>query len=130
MSLFWTFLIVILAVAAVAARLLSVAARWGREMKELEAHGVATVGTVVRKLSYNSRGGRSRYLRYAYNDQFGRRHTRKTIVVGDAWEQHHEGGAIAVVYSQRTPKVSAAKFLLDTMSAAVREKEKRDAGPV
>lgn len=121
----------IVVIAAVFARLLMTAVRWSHELKELEQHGVQTTGTVVRKVSYSTRGGgRSRYIRYAYRDQFGAEHTRKTMAIGDAWERYQEGGPIEVVYSQRTPKVSAAKFVYETMAKAVKEHETTKRGTV
>lgn len=35
------------------------------------------------------------------------------IVTPDAWGAHAEGGPIAVVYSERRPKISAPKYLVD-----------------
>lgn len=117
------FLIALLVMMGVGVRLAMTAVRWSRELKELEQHGVETTGTVVRKVSYNTKGGRSRYIRYAYRDQFGAEHTRKTMAMGDAWERYQEGGPIEVVYSYRTPKVSAAKFVYDVMAKAVKDHE-------
>lgn len=109
----------ILFFALVFLRLLSVAARWGREWKELQDYGVEATGTVLRKISFHRKGGgHNRLIRYEYTDQFGARHSRKTMVTGDAWETHQEGGPIAIVYSQRTPRVSAPKYLLDTLKSA------------
>ena len=130
MSLLWIVLILILVVVSVGAGLLMTAVRWGNELKELDQYGVETSGTVVRKLSYNTKGGQSRYIRYAYADQFGQRHTRKTMALGDAWERYEEGGKIPIVYSQRTPRVSAPKYLYETMSKAVKEKKAGNPGTV
>ena len=92
MTLFWIFLISILVIVGAGVRLLMTAVRWSHELTELERYGVETTGTVDRKISYHTRGGgRSRYIRYAYTDQFGKRHTRKTIVLGDTWEQSRRG---------------------------------------
>lgn len=124
------FLLGIVVMAAVFARLLTTAVRWSRELKELEQHGRETTGTVVRKVSYSTRGGRSRYIRYAYRDHFGAEHTRKTMAIGDAWERYQEGGPIEVVYSQRTPNVSAAKFVYETMAKAVKDHEAGRGGTV
>ena len=130
MTLFWFFLASILFFALVFARLLHTAVRWGREFKELEASGVDTMGVVTRKVQFSSRGNRSRYIRYEYRDQFGQTHTRKTVAIGDAWETHQEGGPIAIIYSQRNPRISAAKFLYDPMAKAAKEKQARRSGPV
>jgi hypothetical protein len=123
-------LVATLVIVAVGIGLLMTAVRWSHQLKELDQYGVETTGTVERKISYHTKGGRSRYIRYAYTDQFGQRHTRKTFVLGDAWEQYQEGGAIPVVYSQRTPRVSAAKYVYDTMSTAVTEKQAKNRGTV
>lgn len=130
MTLFWFFLATVVFFALVFARLLATAVRWGREFKELETSGVETTGVVTRKVEFATRGGRSRYIRYEFRDQFGRSHSRKTMAAGDAWETHHEGGPIAIVYSQRDPRVSAAKFLYDTMATAAKEKQARRDGSV
>ena len=130
MTLFWFVLITVLFFALVLARLLATAVRWGREFKELEAAGVETTGVVTRKVQFSSRGGRSRYIRYEYRDQFGQTHSRKVVAIGDAWETHHEGGPIAIIYSQRTPRISAAKFLYEPMAQAAREKQARRSGSV
>lgn len=130
MGVVWFLLIALLIVIAVGVGLLRTAVRWGHELKELEQHGVETTGTVLRKISYHTRGGgRSRYIRYGYTDQFGKQHSRKTIVLGDAWERYQEGGAIPVVYSQRTPRVSAAKYVYETMARAVAEKRENGRDP-
>lgn len=131
MALAWFVGISLLIVIAVGVGLLRTAVRWGHELKELEQHGVETTGTVVRKISYHTRGGgRSRYIRYAYTDQFGKQHSRKTIVLGDAWERFEEGGAIPVIYSQRAPRVSAAKYVYETMARAVKDQQASGRGPV
>jgi hypothetical protein len=129
-TLLWIFLIAVLVVVGAGVGLLRTAVRWSHELKELEQYGVETTGTVDRKITYNTKGGRSRYIRYAYTDQFGKRHTRKTIVLGDAWDQYQEGGPIPVVYSQRTPRVSAAKYVYESMSKAIREKQVGKPGTV
>ena len=130
MTLFWFFLATVLFFALVFARLLATAVRWGREFKELEASGIETMGVVTRKVQFRNRGGRSRYIRYEYRDQYGQTHSRKTMAIGDAWETHHEGGPIAIIYSQRNPRVSAAKFLYDPMAQAAKEKQARRSGSV
>jgi hypothetical protein len=98
--------------------LIRTAVRWGNELIELQQFGVETTGTVLRKRSYKAKGAQSRSVKYEYRDQFGTAHTRKMLVTGDAWEALQEGGPIAIVYSQRRPKVSAPKYLLDVMKNA------------
>lgn len=101
---------------------LRVAVRWGREFMELQQYGVATTGIVVDKKSESRRGARSSYIRYEYTDPFGRKHRRKVLVTPDAWESHQEGGPIEVIYSQRTPKISAPKYLIEV---AAKQKDAR-----
>ena len=91
------------------------AVRWGKELVELQKFGVDTTGVVLKKVSYNTKGGQSRSVKYEYHDQFGAAHTRKVLVTSDAWDALQDGGPIELVYSQRRPKVSAPKYLLDVM---------------
>jgi hypothetical protein len=118
----WVALAAILFVAAILGGLISVAARWGRELLELQQHGVETTGVVIDKVRYRQRGAESRYLRYEYVDPFGRAHRRKVLVTAEAWDTHERGGAIAVIYSARRPRVSAPKYLIDV---AARSFERR-----
>ena len=114
MTLLWIFLACILAGLAAFAKLLWVAVRWGREMIELQEHGVDTQGLVLAKVERRStRSGAGRQIKYEYSDQFGRTHRRKVLVTPDAWEAHQERGPIAVVYSERRPNVSAPKYLME-----------------
>jgi hypothetical protein len=89
------------------------AIRWGTEFTELQQFGVETTGTVLKKISFKARPGPARFLRYEYHDQFGVSYSRKVPVTEGAWETLQEGGPIEVVYSQRRPKVSAPKYLMD-----------------
>jgi hypothetical protein len=100
------------------AGLLRTAVRWGNEMIELKQFGVETTGTVLKKRSHASKTGHSRSLQYEYRDQFGEPHTRTVLVTSEAWESLQEGGAIEVIYSQRRPKVSAPKYLIDALNTA------------
>src|SRR5512139_2261846 len=67
-TLAWIVLGFVLVVAFVLWRLLMTAARWGREMIELQEHGIEVTGVVLKKVTYRARGGHSRYLRYEYVD--------------------------------------------------------------
>src|SRR5688572_17906705 len=91
-----------------------VAVKWGRELVELQQDGIASEGRVTEKRQTRRRGVTSTWIRYEYVDQFGKRHrSRRNLVTPDAWEAHAEGGAIAIVYSHRRPKISLPKYLLD-----------------
>ncbi|HEX6975253.1 MAG TPA: hypothetical protein VF147_12695, partial [Vicinamibacterales bacterium] len=110
-------------------RLVTTAARWGREFIELGEHGVVTTGKVLRKVRESRRhGGENRYLRYEYVDQFGTTHVRKKMMVtNEAWESLEEGGPIAIVYSQRDPAINAPQYLIDTMERAEPPQKLKDA---
>lgn len=116
MLLVWVLLGALLLMLLVFAGLLRVAARWGRELMELQQFGIEATGTVIEKREYRNRGHINRYIRYEYTDQFGKTHRRKVLVTPDAWDTLSEGGSIALVYSQRKPAISAPKYLVGVMS--------------
>ena len=91
---------------------------WSKELGELTQYGVETTGRVIEKRQTRSRGNTSTWLRYEYEDQFGKTHrSRRNIVTPAAWEAHSEGGPIAIIYSQRHPGVSGPKYLIDLKPA-------------
>ena len=118
MTLLWLFIGIVVLMALTFAGLLRVAARWGREMIELQQYGVEVTGLVLEKREYRSSRKQGRYIRYEYTDQFGRNHRRKVVATSEAWDAHRENGPIPIVYSQRRPNVSAPKYLLGVMSRA------------
>ena len=115
MTLAWIVIGFVLVVAFVFWRLLMTTARWGREMLELQEHGIEATGVVLKKVTSRARGGHSRYIRYEYVDRVGARHGRKVLVTDEAWDTLEEGSPIAVVYSERRPDVSAPQYLLGAM---------------
>lgn len=113
MTLLWIFLGILLVSLVVFAGLLRVAMKWGQEGLELQQYGREVSGVVVEKRSVQRRGARSTRIRYEYVDHVGTRHrSRRSLVTPEAWDAHVEGGPIAVVYSQRNPKISLPKYLL------------------
>lgn len=91
-----------------------VAVGWSKEVIELRQYGREVTGRVVEKRQTRRRGSTSAWIRYEYVDPFGRRRrSRRNIVTPEAWQAHTEGGPIAVVYSERRPKISAPKYLID-----------------
>ena len=118
MPLFWVALALLVVGAVVFAGLIRTAVRWGQELAELQQFGVETTGTVLRKTASRTKSGLSRSLKYEYRDQFGVPHTRKVLVTPEAWDSLQEGGAVEIVYSQRKPKVSAPKYLIEVMKTA------------
>jgi hypothetical protein len=107
-------LIFVFVVGISAALTLRVAVGWSTELIELRKYGREVTGRVVEKRHTRRRGNTSAWIRYEYVDQFGKaRRSRRTIVTPDAWEAHSEGEAIAVVYSERRPTISAPKYLID-----------------
>jgi len=118
MPLFWAAfaLIVFGAIAFIVA--IRMVIRWGSELAELQKFGVETTGTVLNKTSSAAHASGHHFVRYEYRDQFGVPHSRKVPMTAGAWEALQEGGPIEIVYSQRRPKVSAPKSLLDVMKTA------------
>ena len=93
---------------------LRVAVGWSKELIELQQYGREVTGRVVEKRQTRRRGNTSTWIRYEYADQFGMtRRSRRNLVTPAAWDAHAEGGPIAVVYSERRPKISAPKYLID-----------------
>jgi hypothetical protein len=118
MHLFWVAFALIVLGAFAFIGLIRKAIRWGNELVELQQFGVETTGTVLRKISYHAKSGPSRFVQYEYRDQFGVPHTRRVVASEDVWEKLQEGGAIEVIYSQRRPKVSAPKYLMDAVKTS------------
>ena len=118
MPLFWFALALLVVGTVVFAVLIRTAVRWGQELAELQQFGVETTGTVLKKTTSRTKSGLSRSLKYEYRDQFGVPHTRKVLVTPEAWDSLQEGGTVEVVYSQRKPKVSAPKYLIELMKTA------------
>lgn len=114
MTLLWILLAFVLVMGVAFALTLRVALNWGNELLELKQFGVDGTGRVVEKRRTRQRGGASTWIRYEYVDQFGKTHrSRRNLVTPEAWDAHTEGGPISIVYSQRRPKVSFPKYLLD-----------------
>ncbi|HVL66929.1 MAG TPA: DUF3592 domain-containing protein [Vicinamibacterales bacterium] len=119
MTFLWILLVFLLLFAAAIALTLRVAVKWGHEALELKHYGVEAAGRVIEKRQTRQRGNTSTWIRYEYVDQFGRTHrSRRNLVTPDAWDAHTEGGPIAVIYSQRHPKISLPKYLMDLGTAA------------
>lgn len=112
--LLWGLLIFVVVMAIALALTLRVAVNWGHELVELKQYGIEATGRVVEKRQERRRGATSTWIRYEYVDQFGKTHrSRRNIVTPEAWEAHTEGGPITVLYSERHPKVSFPKYLMD-----------------
>jgi hypothetical protein len=114
----WIFLIGLLIVVVLMAIALAltfrVAVNWSTELIELQQYGVESTGRVTERRQTRRRGATSTWIRYEYVDQFGKRHrSRRNLVTPEAWSTHIEGGPISIVYSQRRPKVSSPKYLLN-----------------
>lgn len=110
----WILLAFVLMFGIGASIALKTAVKWSHEAVELKQYGVEATGRVLEKRTEQRRGAKSSWIRYEYVDQFGKTHrSRRNLVTPEAWDAHQEGGPIQVVYSQRHPKVSAPKYLLD-----------------
>ncbi len=94
--------------------MLRTAVNWSKELLELEQYGVEATGRVIEKRQTSRRGSTTRWIRYEYVDQFGQTHrSRRNIVTPEAWDSHPDGGPLAVVHSQRRPRISLPKYLMD-----------------
>lgn len=94
----------------------------GFQLRRLVADGVDATGTVVGKVTFNSSGPRSRYLRYRYQAADGRTCTHRSLVSRELMNAHQEGGPIEIVYSASRPHVSAPRYLVEQGRSALREK--------
>ena len=114
MTLFWLLLGALAVFALALALTLRTAVKWGQEAIELKRYGLETQGRVTERRQRRQRGSVSSWIRYEYVDQFGKRHrSRRNLVTPEAWDTHTEGGPIGVIYSERNPKISLPKYLMD-----------------
>jgi hypothetical protein len=116
LSFFALAVVVVMALAFTAA--IRTVIRWGNEVVELQQFGVETTGTVLHKSSSRTQKALRHFVRYEYRDQFGVPYSRKVPMTESAWDVLQEGGPIEIVYSQRRPKVSAPKSLMDVMKTS------------
>ncbi|SKB04625.1 hypothetical protein SAMN02745166_04071 [Prosthecobacter debontii] len=94
----------------------------GYQMRELCDHGVETTGVIREKRSYNPQSGSRRYkLAYTYTDSVGASHSHTSVVTSSVYDQHEEGGPISVVYSSRTPSISAPLYLVEQSRDALKK---------
>lgn len=112
----------LLAPVAIVGGLLYVVIRRGVQMKRLVEDGVPATGRVVAKLAHTRPGRRvSAVLRikYAYEDGQGLTHEHVSHVTQSTFNQHVEGGPIAIVYSRSKPSISAPAELVEQSRAAL-----------
>ncbi len=104
--------------------------RRGLQMRQLLLDGVETTGQVVAKLQYRHirRKGAQRptlKIRYAYRDAAGGEHEYRSLVTDSFWNEHAEGGPIAIVYSNSRPQISAPRHLVEQSREALAKKRSR-----
>ena len=121
-------LIGLLVPAALVAGLVVVVVRRGLQMRLLVRDGVETAGQVAAKLRHRHprRKGAQRpslQIRYAYRDAAGGEHEHRSLVTDSFWNEHEEGGPIAIVYSKSQPHISAPRHLVEQSRAALAAKE-------
>ena len=109
---------------ALVAGLVVMVVRRGLQMRLLVADGVEITGRVVAKLRHHHvrRKGSQRdsvRIHYAYRDAAGGEHEHRSLVTDSFWNEHVEGGPIAIVYSKSRPHVSAPKHLVEQSRAAL-----------
>lgn len=113
MAVVWIILAFVAVMAIAGALALRVAVSWGRELLELQQYGTEVTGRVLEKRQRRQRHTTSTWIRYEYADQVGKTHrSRRHLATPEAWNALVEGGPIAVVYSQRRPRVSFPRYLL------------------
>jgi len=98
------------------------ATRRGLQMKKLANHGVVIEGSVL-KLFTRGGGGSvaSPGIQYEFHAANGHRYTNRISVTQDVYNEHEEGGPIAVVYLEDKPQVSAAKYMVNTIREALKQ---------
>ena len=121
-------LISILVPVALVAGLIVMVVRRGLQMRQLVTDGVETTGRVVAKLRHRHprrKGAQRPTLRihYAYRDAAGGAHEHRSLVTDSFWNEHEEGGPIAIVYSKSQPQVSAPRHLVEQSREALAKKK-------
>ena len=100
----------------------------GLQMRLLAQDGVETTGRVVarlRQVPARRKGSHRPVLRihYAYRDGAGAEHEHRSRVTEAFWNEHADGGPIAVVYAKSRPQVSAPKQLVEHSRAALAKRQ-------
>lgn len=107
---------------AIVVGLFALVARRGLQMKLLAAEGVPATARVVAKLTTAHPGrhrSATRRIRYAYEDAQGQSHEHVSLVTESFFDQHVEGGPIAIVYARSKPAISAPAALVESARAAL-----------
>ena len=109
---------------AIIVGLVVIGVRRGLQMRQLVLDGVETTGQVVAKLRHvhpRRKGSRRPSLRihYAYRDVAGGEHEHRSLVTDSFWNEHEEGGPLAVVYSKSQPHISAPRHLVEQSREAL-----------
>jgi hypothetical protein len=112
---------------AIVAGLIAVVVRRGLQMRQLVLDGVDTTGQVVAKLRHihaRRKGSQRPTLRihYSYVDAAGKPHEHRSLVTDSFWNEHAEGGPIAIVYSKSQPQLSAPRHLVEQSREALAKK--------
>ena len=81
----------------------------GKEFKQLIDSGVETPALVVKRRTFNRKGGRNRALTYEFTDPTGTTQRRRAFVTAKVFEASPEGTAVMIVYLPEKPSVSALK---------------------
>ena len=117
-------LISLLVPVALVAGLIVLVVRRGLQMRLLATDGVETTGMVVAKLRHRHprrRGAQRPTVRihYSYRDAAGGEHEHRSLVTDSFWNEHVEGGPIAIVYSKSQPQISAPRHLVELSREAL-----------
>ena len=97
------------------------ATRRGLQMKQLANHGVVIEALVLKLFTRGSGGSvASTAIQYEFHAANGHRYTNRINVTMDVYDDHEEGGPIAIVYLERKPQVNAAKYMVNTIREALK----------
>lgn len=114
-------LVVFLLLVLVVGAMIVLLVKRGLQFRELCEHGVETTGQVISKRSVKPGPSTSRRqkLTYCYTDSVGTSHEHTSVVTWDVFNRHDDGGPIEIVYSAKSPAVSAPKYLVDQARSAL-----------
>lgn len=93
--------------AAVGTGIVAGGAFWFLTEKNIIDHGVRTGAIVTDKqMRRNSKGHKSYYLTYRFEDSAGGEHSRRQSVSHGEWERTGQGAEAGVIYLQKSPETS------------------------
>lgn len=102
--------------------------RRGYQMKDLVERGRPVTGEVVNKVKFRgSSSVRNRYLRYRFRAGDGKYYSHKIAVGAGDYNALEPGDPIDLVYLPDRPAVSATAQMVETVRAAMAERDAKKA---